>query len=288
MNLGVIGNPRYEALPDLLGTLSRVAATHGFTVHAENGLLQHFTAPVTVLGASPTDCPLDLLITLGGDGTLLRAARWVGVSGVPIMGINMGRVGFLTTATRDILPDAIEAFACGNFEIEDRRALESRIDGHGGLEFALNDVVVHKAGVARVIQLRVGMDGQEIGQYSVDGIIVATPTGSTAYSLSAGGPVVVPGVDALVITAICPHTLAVRPIVVPGSARITLKQAPPYTDDVLVSHDGQVEVPLNHGSTVVIAKAATPVRLVRVGTEGFFARVRSKLQWGDLADRERA
>jgi NAD+ kinase len=122
----------------------------------------------------------------------------------------------------------------------------------------------------------------------VDGIIVATPTGSTAYSLSAGGPVVVPGVDALVITAICPHTLAVRPIVVPGTASITLRQAPPYTDDVLVSHDGQVETSLAHGSVVAIAKASKPVRLVRVGTEGFFARVRSKLQWGDLADRERS
>lgn len=288
MNLGVIGNPRYEALPELLGTLSRLAAKYGFSVHAEEALSHHFTGPVARLGASPAASPLDLVLTLGGDGTLLRAARWVGVSGIPIMGINMGRVGFLTTATRDTLADAVEAFACGNYQIEDRRALESRIDGDGVVEFALNDVVVHKAGVARVIQLRVGMNGQEIGQYSVDGIIVATPTGSTAYSLSAGGPVVVPGVDALVITAICPHTLAVRPIVVPGSAQITLKQAPPYTDDVLVSHDGQVEAPLAHGSTVAIAKAKTPVRLVRVGTEGFFARVRSKLQWGDLADRERS
>jgi NAD+ kinase len=241
-----------------------------------------------MLGASPSACPLDVVITLGGDGTLLRAARWVGLSGVPIMGLNLGRVGFLTTATRDHLGEAVEAFASGNYRLDERRALESRIDEDGSVEFALNDVVVHKAGVARVIQLRVEMNGQEIGQYSVDGIIVATPTGSTAYSLSAGGPVVVPGVDALVITAICPHTLAVRPIVVPGTASITLRQAPPYTDDVLVSHDGQVETSLAHGSVVAIAKASKPVRLVRVGTEGFFARVRSKLQWGDLADRERS
>lgn len=152
----------------------------------------------------------------------------------------------------------------------------------------MNDVVVHKAGVARVIVVKVFVDNEEVSQYSADGIIVATPTGSTAYSLSAGGPVVVPGVDALVITAICPHTLAVRPIVVPGSAEIAIEVAPPWRDEVLVSYDGQLGSTLAFGERVMVRRAAEAVRLIRIGKEGFFARMRRKLQWGDLSDRERS
>ena len=153
---------------------------------------------------------------------------------------------------------------------------------------ALNDVVVHKAGVARVILLRVSLGDEEIGLYRADGIIVATATGSTAYNLSAGGPVVLPGVDALVITAICPHTLAVRPIVVPGSAAVTVEVVPPGVKDVWVSYDGQVGRALKRGDRVVVRRGDTAVRLVRLAKEGFFARMRHKLQWGDVGDRDRA
>jgi NAD+ kinase len=126
-----------------------------------------------------------------------------------------------------------------------------------------------------------------VGPYSADGIIVATPTGSTAYSLSAGGPIVVPGVDAIVVTAICPHTLAVRPLVVPAHAQVAVEPIPPWTEDVLVSFDGQVGTTMQPGDRLVAQRADHAVLLVRLGPEGFFARMRKKLQWGDLSDRER-
>ena len=286
MILGVVGNPAYDQLSELLDRLAALAVENDFTILAEPDLASAWRVPVGNLDLSDPNSTVDLLLSLGGDGTLLRAARLVGTRRVPIMGVNLGRVGFLTTASPSTIESAIRAFVKGAYVTERRRVIATRIEGREGVELALNDVVVHKAGVARVIQLGVWVDGDSVGQYSVDGIIVATPTGSTAYSLSAGGPVVVPGVDALVITAICPHTLAVRPIVVSGTATIEIRQGPPFTDEVLVSHDGQVEIPLDHGALVTIKQAPDPVCLVRLAEDRFFSRVRAKLQWGDLTDRE--
>jgi NAD+ kinase len=139
-----------------------------------------------------------------------------------------------------------------------------------------------------VNRLRVLTDDEEIGAFASDGLIVATPTGSTAYSLSAGGPVVVPAVDALVVTPICPHTLAVRPIVLPGSCRITVMRLPPFGgEEVLISADGQVGEVLDDGMKVVVTRGAYDALLIRLETEGFFSRMRRALQWGDLTDRER-
>jgi NAD+ kinase len=254
--------------------------------------------PVPAMGIDGRQ--LDLVLTFGGDGTLLRGARLVGARGVPILGVNLGRVGFLTTATPETMEAALEAVATGDYRVEARHALETKIVSPDGSErmgaLALNDVVVHKAGVARVIGLRICRDDEEIGRYSADGIIVATPTGSTAYSLSAGGPVVVPEVDALVITAICPHTLAVRPIVVPGASVITIELVPPLPppvssegapEEILISYDGQVGASLSVEDRVTVKRAENRVHLIRIGKEGFFARMRRKLQWGDLSDRER-
>jgi len=151
----------------------------------------------------------------------------------------------------------------------------------------LNDVVVHKGGVARVVRLKVSVDGDEVAQYSADGIIVSTPTGSTAYSMSAGGPIVVPTVDAIVVTAICPHTLAVRPLVLPATAVVTIQPIPPWTDEVLVSFDGQVGTPIQPGERLEVRRAERPILLIRLGPESFFKRLRKKLHWGDLSDRTR-
>lgn len=286
--VGVVGNPRYGELRGLLARLAAQAPRYDLELYADAEIRGLWPHPVPTL--QHDGAHLDLLVTLGGDGTLLRGARLLHARPVPILGINLGRVGFLTTASAETLESALAAVAGGDYELETRKTLESRIVGAKGERegaFALNDVVVHKAGVARVIAVKVFVDGEEVGQYSADGIIVATPTGSTAYSLSAGGPVVVPGVDALVITAICPHTLAVRPIVVPGAAEITLDVSPPWHDDVLVSCDGQVGSSLSFGDRVMVRRARTAVRLIRIGREGFFARMRRKLHWGDLSDRER-
>lgn len=287
MNVGVVGNPRYNQLQQLLAHLAREAPRHHITLYAESQLAGLWPGAVPSLDGAQ----LDLLVTFGGDGTLLRGARLVAARDVPILGVNLGRVGFLTTATPHDLDAALASVARGDYAVERRQMLEGHhLSSSGAVrhaEVALNDVVVHKAGVARVIRVRVEVDDEAVGQYSADGIIVATPTGSTAYSLSAGGPVVVPGVDALVITAICPHTLAVRPIVVSGRSRIALVPEPPWGDDVLVSWDGQVGSGLEPGDRVVVSRSPAAVRLIRLGKEGFFARMRRKLHWGDLSDRER-
>ena len=205
MIVGVVGNASYGGLPGVLNGIRETATRHGVTLCSEPDLAHLWDASVVDLATAP----MDALVTLGGDGTLLRGARGIAGRPVPILGVNLGRVGFLTVATRENALPAIEALFNGHFEIEQRQAIDSRIRSGADvreLPRALNDIVIHKSGVARIIRLDIRVNGESIGPYSADGVIVATPTGSTAYSLSAGGPIVAPGVEALVLTPICaPH-----------------------------------------------------------------------------------
>jgi NAD+ kinase len=289
MNVGVVGNPSYRDLATLLATVARAAPQLGITLYSEAQLLSLWPDPKP--HPFQAGQPLDVLVTLGGDGTLLRGARSLDGANTPILGINLGRVGFLTTTSSQSLDWALDAMVRRAYATEPRLALVPMIVDRQGKSRTeppvLNDVVVHKGGVARVVRLRVAVDGDDVGQYSADGIIVATPTGSTAYSLSAGGPIVVPSVDAIVVTAICPHTLAVRPLVLPAHAAVSIEPIPPWTEEVLVSFDGQVGTTIQPGERLLVKSAARPVLLIRLGPEGFFARMRKKLQWGDLSDRER-
>ena len=290
MNVGVVGNPSYRDLRTILAHLATVAPRLGMTLFTEESLAPHWPDPRPAPIASPKT-PLDCLLTLGGDGTLLRGARSLNGTNTPILGVNLGRVGFLTTANAQTLDWALDALVRNAYATESRLALVSTIEAKDGARSVepsvLNDVVIHKGGVARVVRMRVSVDGDEVGQYSADGIIIATPTGSTAYSLSAGGPIVVPGVDAIVVTAICPHTLAVRPLVLPSHVTVIVEPMSPWSEQVLVSFDGQVGTTMEPGERLVVKRADRPVLLVRLGPEGFFARMRKKLQWGDLSDRER-
>jgi len=291
MIVGVTGNPRYEGLRALLAQVFRAARVHDFTLQAESDLAAAWAEPIPLLDLDGTRP--DIVLCFGGDGTMLRTARLVGARGIPILGIKIGKVGFLTTATPDLLGQALEAIAGKTYVIEPHHVLAADIVDASGAScrqaVAVNDIVVHKAGVARVVRLRMLVDEEEIGTFASDGLIVATPTGSTAYSLSAGGPVVVPDVAAFVITPICPHTLAVRPIVVPDSSRITIEVVAPIGEDqVIVSYDGQVGETLAAGTRVVVRRSPWDAQLVRLGIEGFFSRMRRKLQWGDLTDREQS
>jgi NAD+ kinase len=286
MNVGVVGNPRYADLPAILHLLADQAPGRGITLFTDEGLEGFWSkAPKPMAGSK-----LDALITLGGDGTLLRGARLLDGRETPILGVNLGRVGFLTTAARDSFAAAVEALATGRYAIERRQVLRAVIRGADGgersLTHALNDVVVHKGGVARVVRLRVLIGAEEVGPYSADGIVVATPTGSTAYSLSAGGPIVVPGVEALVLTPICAHTLAVRPLVIPATSEVTIEPIAPWADDLLVSFDGQVGTTLITGDKVQIRRADHRVLLVRLEGDSFFELMREKLHWGDLQHRQ--
>lgn len=291
MNVGVVGNPSYHDLRSLLARLAEAAPRLGFTLFTEERLVEYWAEPKPSV-FTPAD-QLACLLTFGGDGTLLRGARLLDGAPTPILGVNVGRVGFLATASAQNLDWVLDTAARGAYSIEPRLALSTAVLDQQGAQVrqpvALNDVVVHKGGMARVLRFRVLVDGEEVGAYSADGIIIASPTGSTAYSLSAGGPIVVHGVDAIVVTAICPHTLAVRPLVLPSKATVTIEPIPPWseTEEIVLSLDGQVGMTLQAGQRVQVRRAERPVLLGRLGPEGFFARLRRKLNWGDLLDRER-
>ena len=286
MKVGVVGNPRYGDLKAVLEHLAISAPDRGITLYSEPRLQQFWNRDVP----SFEGVGLDALLTFGGDGTLLRGARLLGARETPILGVNLGRVGFLTTATRESLGPALDALVAGRYEIEKRQALRAAIRDPEGetraTQMAVNDVAVHKGGVARVIRVNVFIQGENVGPYSADGIIVATPTGSTAYSLSAGGPIVVPGVEAMVVTPIAAHTLAVRALVVPATYRIVIEPMAGWADDLLVSFDGQTGTTLAPGESVDVCRADHRVCLIRLGGEGFFERMRQKLHWGDLSGRE--
>ena len=286
MKLGVVGNPRYADLKAVLASLAALAPPRGIRLLTEPSL-----APLwdEVLPLVDQDTP-DALITFGGDGTLLRGARLLRGRQVPILGINLGRVGFLTTATREQLPAARDALVAGRYVLERRLSLHATIISDiGGIrseQQALNDVVIHKSGVARMVRIRVSIDGEDLGPYSSDGVVVASPTGSTAYSLSAGGPIVAPGVEAMILTPVCAHTLAVRPVVIPADATICIEPVSPGADDLLVSYDGQLGTTLTLGDKVYVRRDIGSVMLIRLGDEGYFTRMRQKLNWGDLSERE--
>jgi NAD+ kinase len=286
MKVGVVGNPRYRDLKPVLEHLLRQAPERKMTLYGEESLDALWPGEV----ASFASVELDAVITFGGDGTLLRGARMLGSRETPILGVNFGRLGFLTTTTRNQLDEALDALVSGRYVTERRQVIQAAIkDGAGAqrsVQMAVNDVAVHKGGVARVVRVNVYINGENVGPYSADGIIVATPTGSTAYSLSAGGPIVVPGVEGLVVTPIAAHTLAVRPLVVPGTFRIVIEPMAGWADDLLVSFDGQTGTTLAPGESVDVRRADHRVCLIRLGGDGFFSRMREKLHWGDLSDRE--
>ena len=288
--VGVVGHARYEQLEATLERVRDYAARRGVAFLFEEELLDTpGMAGADALG--PDDLPdLDLLLTLGGDGTLLRGARQVARHGTPVLGVNFGHVGFLTSAAPDELVSSLDQALSGDIWLDERMMLAVRAESPDGAargEFlAVNDVVLHKGGVARMIRLAVRADGHEVGSYSADGIILATPTGSTAYSLSAGGPVIAPSVDCIIATPICPHTLAVRPLVLPASETVTVDVLTP-SGELLLTIDGQEDAQLAPGDRVVVRRAPWAVRLVRFPGQTFFSTLRRKLGWGDLVERAR-
>jgi NAD+ kinase len=283
--LGVVGNLRYEGLPEILQSLARRAPGLGLTPVFEPEL-RELLGNGEQLG-DPTH--LDALMTLGGDGTLLRGARLIGDARIPILGINLGRLGFLTAAGGEDFDGALTRFAAGDYRAEPRMRLEAhavgRAPANGPEWVALNDVVLHKGGFARMARLRVSVDDELVGTYAADGIIVSTPTGSTAYSLSAMGPVIVPTVESILVTAISPHTMALRPLVVPPDATVMV-QAEDGPEELLVTVDGQVGWMFGPGDTLAVKRAAHPAFVVRFRESTFFSRLRRKLGWGGLWERD--
>jgi NAD+ kinase len=243
---------------------------------------------------------VDMILVLGGDGTLLGMAGRIGQAGtnIPILGVNFGSLGFLTEVTLSEMYSALEAAISGTAPIEERMMLRVRVELQPSLTHSaagasaggecvadrvvLNDVVVTQGALSRVIDLSVSVDGEFMMRIRADGVIVASPTGSTAYNLSSGGPILHPRVDGLSITPIAPHTLTNRPVVVPGSSEIRIQ---PFMqveqDEVFATFDGQSLLPLKSTHVVSVRRAEKPLRLLRGSSRGYFQVLREKLKWGE-------
>jgi NAD+ kinase len=224
---------------------------------------------------------VDVLGVFGGDGTLLYAARLVGLKGIPIIGINLGSLGFLTKFKIEEMHSAFEDLFAGRCQTQERMLLDVEVLKGGesaARYFALNDAVINKGALARIIDLEVHVNDLPMLMTRADGLIVSTPTGSTAYSLSAGGPILYPTLDAILIAPICPHTLTNRPIVIPNSEELKIKLR--RGNDVMLTVDGQVGMPLQEQDCLKINRAASSICLALPPDSTFFDLLREKLRWG--------
>ncbi len=225
----------------------------------------------------------DMVLVLGGDGTMLNAARLVSERAVPILGVNMGGLGFLTEVSLEQLYPALERVFAHEFSLDERLMLQASIHRHGedvARATVLNDVVVSKGTLARMIEIQITVDGQFVTSLRGDGVIVSTPTGSTAYSLSSGGPIMHPSVQALILTPICPHTLTHRPLLIPSyvTVEVTLTSR---DEGAMTTFDGQVVVSITQGDTVTIRASDHRTQLIRFPDRTYYEVLRKKLKWGD-------
>ena len=227
---------------------------------------------------------VDLMVVLGGDGTLLAVARAIGSRDVPILGVNLGTLGFLAETARENLFPSLEGVLTGQFEVEERMRFDVAVTRDGedlGRYIALNDAVVSNTALSRMVHLETRADGAEVTTYHADGLIVATPTGSTAYSLSAGGPLLLPTVETILLTPISPHTLTQRPLVLPGHCVIEIRVKDARGGEVHLTVDGQVGRELAEGDLVTVRRSPHPAHLLTPPNRNRFQVMRAKLRWGE-------
>ena len=283
--IGVFCKPKAPSATDILGRLIPWLRKQNYYIFLDTG-----TAAIINETSSyerrEISQQADLLIVLGGDGTLLSVARAAHPHNIPILAVNLGSLGFLAEISIDELYPTLENILAGKFEIENRMLLNAciwrngeKVEDHN----VLNDVVINKGAVARVINLQVLVDGQYMTSYRADGLIIATPTGSTAYSLSAGGPIIHPSMHTLVLSPICPFTLTNRSILIPDQSIIQVKLAAEY-DDVRVTLDGQEGYDMRAGDILEIKKTKTPLQLIRGPNKNYYQILRDKLHWGSQND----
>lgn len=267
-----------EALPAIREVSRRVAA-RGVTVFHDPATARALGRPAR--RGNPAEA--DLCVVVGGDGTLLAAARAIAGRPCPILGINLGGLGFMTETGPEESGEVLEEVLAGRYSVGRRMTLDAALLRGGRVvasQTVLNDVVIAKSALARMIELEVAIDGDDVTRSRADGLIVSTPTGSTAYSLSAGGPIIHPEMAALLVAPICPHTLTLRPLVVPASSEIEVTLATPDSE-VFLTLDGQVGHPLRGGDRVRVRRGAQPVLMVRPRRRSYYEVLRRKLRWGE-------
>ena len=279
--VGLIGNSEKAACADSVRKVARLIQRAGRKVLCDavtarlSGLKNSACGDAAALARE-----VDLLLVFGGDGTILRAAREIAGCATPILGVNIGGLGFLTAVPSDHLAMALKSVLGGDYAIQSRALIEASgvAQGKKIQQAALNDIVVSRGAVSRLISLDVGVDGEAITRYRCDGLIISSPTGSTAYSLAAGGAIVLPTAEVFTLTPICPHSLSNRSIILPLSSRITVKAITPLPATIL-SADGQIVAELDAGDEVVIRRSRRSIRLVQLPDSSFLEALRRKLHW---------
>lgn len=283
-NVGIIARPRREDIARVVPPLIDWLRAHGAKVLCDTETGESIGALAgDTRNREEIPALSDFLIVLGGDGTLLSVARLSAADDVPILAVNLGGLGFLTTVSLDELYPLLDEIFRGESHISERVMLLAEILRDGKVvrsQIALNDAVLNKAALARIMDLELRVDDEYVTTYKADGLILSTPTGSTAYSLAAGGPIVYPVMEAFVITPICPHTLTNRPLVVPDSARIEIEYRA-EDDSVFLTLDGQVGFELAKKDKIRITKAPHTLHLVRPWKKTYFEILRNKLKWGE-------
>ncbi len=278
--IGVVVNTKRPRSEGVLSSLRSLAEAHGFQLFAEDkamaGILGAEWVPAGEFGRY-----VDVALALGGDGTVLYTARALHGSRVPIMGINLGSLGFLTSVADTEMEQALEAIAKQTFKVSEREIAECRIFRGGtqvGEERALNDIVLGWGASSRIVTLALRVNDENVGTFMCDGMIVSTPTGSTGHSLSAGGPILHPGIGGLGINVICPHTLSSRPLVVPNSSVIGIEVVG-AAKELILSIDGQDEYQMEQGGRIEIRRSPHPVRFLQLASHSYFAVLAQKLHW---------
>ncbi|MFZ0634911.1 MAG: NAD(+)/NADH kinase [Candidatus Acidiferrales bacterium] len=281
--VGILSKPRKEDLCSVVPPLVEWLRERKIEVLLDQSAAESCSSLDIASQAERILSDADLVIVLGGDGTLLATARLLQNREVPILAVNLGSLGFLTSVTLDEMYPLLEQTLAGSHRISERMMLDAKVLRNGSTihaQRALNDAVVNQAALARLMDFHVHVDESHVGHYRADGLIVATPTGSTAYSLAAGGPIVHPDIHAFVITPICPHMLTNRPLVVPDASRIQI-QFSHGGEPVHLTLDGQVGFHLEPDDHIAITKSPKRVLLVRPAKKEYFEVLRSKLRWGE-------
>jgi NAD+ kinase len=287
--VGIVAKIRLDSVAPHLVEVAAWLEARGVEPVFETGTAQLATLGPGRRTATRDELPhlVDLLLVLGGDGTLLTMADRVSQAGrdLPILGVNFGHLGFLTEVNFPELYPLLESAIAGRAAIERRLTLRARVlraQRSVGEYMALNDVVITRGALSRIIELSVTVGGDFVARFHADGLIIASPTGSTAYNLSAGGPILHPAVDALVITPIAPHTLSNRPVVIPASAPVLVTPTAHDPDqEIILTLDGQIALALDPGDSVEAVRNETPVRLVKSPTHSYFDVLRQKLKWAE-------
>ena len=279
--IGIIGKTGKTELAGILKPLLPWLGNRGHEVFID----EETAALIGAEGHPRAEIPslVDVVIAFGGDGTMLGVTRLIGDRGAPILGVNLGGLGFITEVNREELFDAIDKMLSGHCSIEERIMLTARVNRNGkyAADFTvLNDVVINKGALARIIELETYVDCNYVTTFKADGLIIATPTGSTAYSLAAGGPILYPTLNSIVLTPICSHTLTNRTIVLPDNVTVLVSLCA-ANEDVYLTLDGQIGFPLQKDDTVEIMKAAYTTRLLIPGQRDYFQVLRTKLKWGE-------